>query len=156
MQSGMVKNKVSYHHIEGKPKIEVINDINELYHRIFDDADTELLHQRLSEQHDILILTARVDNILVGFKIGYRYNENTFYSWLGGIDLKYRQQGIATQLAKMQEHISKEKGYLKLRTKSMNRFKPMMSLNLKNGFDIVGVYTNEIGQTKIIFEKRIH
>ena len=47
----------------------------------------------------------------------------------------------------------KEKGYQRIRTKSMNRFKPMMILNLKNGFDIVQVYTNDSGQTKIVFEK---
>jgi hypothetical protein len=37
----------------------------------------------------------------------------------------------------------------------MNRFKPMMILNLKNGFDIVQVYTNDSGQTKVVFEKTL-
>jgi len=37
----------------------------------------------------------------------------------------------------------------------MNTFKPMMILNLKNGFDIVNIYTNTKGQTKIVFEKNI-
>ncbi len=37
----------------------------------------------------------------------------------------------------------------------MNRFKPMMIMNLKEGFDIKQVYTNDKGQTKIIFEKAI-
>jgi len=40
-----------------------------------------------------------------------------------------------------------------MRTKSMNRFKPMMILNMKSGFDITNIYTNDVGQTKIIFEK---
>ena len=31
----------------------------------------------------------------------------------------------------------------------------MMILNLKNNFDIKQVYTNDSGQTKIIFEKNI-
>ncbi|MFT5215061.1 MAG: hypothetical protein ACI83H_000168 [Glaciecola sp.] len=35
----------------------------------------------------------------------------------------------------------------------MNTYKPMMILNLKNGFDITKIYTNTKGQTKIIFEK---
>jgi hypothetical protein len=37
----------------------------------------------------------------------------------------------------------------------MNHFKGMLILNLKNGFDIKQVYTNDSGQTKIIFEKEI-
>jgi len=37
----------------------------------------------------------------------------------------------------------------------MNRFKSMMILNLKNGFDIKSVYTNEVGQTKVVFEKTL-
>ena len=37
----------------------------------------------------------------------------------------------------------------------MNQYKPMMILNLKRGFDIVDIYTNTKGQTKIIFEKEL-
>jgi predicted GNAT superfamily acetyltransferase len=93
--------------------------------------------------------------MLVGFKIGYRYNETTFYSWVGGVLLSYRQKGIAKHLAKLQEENVTTKRYSKMRTKSMNRFKPMMILNLKNGFNIVQVYTNDIGQTKVVFEKEL-
>jgi hypothetical protein len=64
-----------------------------------------------------------------------------------------RNLGIAKQLAQLQEEKVKAKGYQTLRTKSMNRFKPMVILNLKNGFDIKSVYTNDVGQTKIVFEK---
>ena len=90
---------------------------------------------------------------LLGFKIGYRYNDITFYSWVGGVLPENRGNGIAKQLAQLQEQRVKEKGYQTLRTKSMNRFKPMMILNLKNGFDITNIYTNDVGQTKIVFEK---
>ena len=62
---------------------------------------------------------------------------------------------IASKLSEMQEEAVVKKGYTKLRTKSMNRFKPMMPLNLKNGFDIVQVYSNEYGQRKIVFEKSL-
>lgn len=83
------------------------------------------------------------------------YNDTTFYSWVGGVKMTHRLNGIARQLALLQEQTVKQKGYTKIRTKSMNRFKPMMALNLKNGFDIVKVYTNSANQTKIIFEKDI-
>ena len=37
----------------------------------------------------------------------------------------------------------------------MNQYKPMLILNIKNGFDIVQIYTNDSGQTKIVFEKEL-
>ena len=55
----------------------------------------------------------------------------------------------------LQHEVAKKKGYEKVRTKSMNRFKSMIILNLKNGFDIQQVYTNDSDQTKIIFEKEL-
>ena len=58
-------------------------------------------------------------------------------------------------IAELQEQEVKAQGYQAIRTKSMNRFKSMMILNLKNGFDIKSVYTNEVGQTKVVFEKTL-
>jgi hypothetical protein len=55
----------------------------------------------------------------------------------------------------MQEQWAKKNGFLKIRTKSMNQFKPMLILNLKNNFNIKSVYTNKLNQTKIVFEKEL-
>ena len=141
--------------IQGVPSKEVLDDLLTLYSSIFEDAIIEFFMERISSKEDIVSIIAYINQVPVGFKIGYRYNENTFYSWVGGVLPKYRKQGIAKRLAETQEIVVKEKGYTKLRTKSMNRFKPMLILNLKNGFDIVQVYTNEKGQQKIVFEKKV-
>ena len=141
--------------IKGIPKEENMNNLLKLYTAIFEDAIADFFKDRITSKEEVVSLIAYQNEIPVGFKIGYRYNENTFYSWVGGVLPKFRKQGIAKQLADKQEFITKEKGYTKLRTKSMNRFKPMLILNLKNGFDIVQVYTNEKGQQKIVFEKEI-
>lgn len=141
--------------IQGVPSKEVLDDLLTLYSSIFEDAIIEFFMERISSKEDVVSIIAYINQVPVGFKIGYRYNENTFYSWVGGVLPKYRKQGIAKRLAETQEIVVKEKGYTKLRTKSMNRFKPMLILNLKNGFDIVQVYTNEKGQQKIVFEKEI-
>ena len=155
MQNGMEINNISYHLYEGSQDPSVFQLLDDLYHRLFDDADSKLLNHRLSNHSDIIILTATAGHQLVGMKIGYKYDDETFYSWLGGVDEKFRRHGIASKLAEMQEEAVVKKGYTKLRTKSMNRFKPMMALNLKNGFDIVQVYSNEYGQRKIVFEKSL-
>ena len=155
MLNGMGKNKLIYQIIEGQPSKELLDEILQVYKSIFDDYKIDFFKSRIDKKEDVLIVLCYNSDMLVGFKIGYRYNETTFYSWVGGVLLSYRQKGIAKQLAKLQEENVTTKRYSKMRTKSMNRFKPMMILNLKNGFNIVQVYTNDIGQTKVVFEKEL-
>lgn len=151
----MAYNSITYKLHEGELQFEFLKELKAIYSAVFKDADLYFFIKRLAEKEDILIVVAYNHNEIIGFKIGYRYDATTFYSWVGGVLESFRKQGIGKQLANLQETNIKEKGYTKLRTKSMNRFKPMMILNLKNGFNIVKVYTNEKGQTKIVFEKNI-
>ncbi|WP_299619004.1 GNAT family N-acetyltransferase [uncultured Tenacibaculum sp.] len=139
--------------VEGIPKDTILKELLHLYETIFDDAKLDFFIDRITSKTDVIIVLTYFENSPVGFKIGYRYNETTFYSWVGGVLPDFRRKGIAQKLAKKQEELIKGKGYKKLRTKSMNRFKPMLILNIKNGFDIVQVYTNTSGQQKIVFEK---
>ena len=126
-----------------------------LYDALFEDAKLDFFVDRIHSKENTILNLCYEDSKLIGFKVGYRYDENTFYSWVGGVLSAFRKQGIAQQLMKLQHQKAKEKGYQKVRTKSMNRFKPMIILNLINGFEIQQVYTNDSGQTKIIFEKRL-
>ncbi len=151
----MVKNNIIYKTIEGVPSEKLYQELANLYHYLFENADLKFFKQRIDVQLKALYILAYNGKSLIGFKIGYPYNAHTFYSWVGGVHPKFRNQGIAKQLAKIQEDCAKSKGFTKLRTKSMNQFKPMMILNLKNGFDIVNIYTNTKRQTKIVFEKNI-
>jgi predicted GNAT superfamily acetyltransferase len=155
MPNGMEKDKVNYKSINGNPDDNVYHEMVNLYSDIFDDADEVFFKQRIKEHSKLVSILAYYGNGLIGLKIGYPYNEDTFYSWVGGVLPKHRNQGIAKQLAFLQEQHAKRQGFSKLRTKSMNRFRTMMILNLKNGFDITKVYTNTKGQTKIVFEKII-
>lgn len=101
----------------------------------------------LKAKKQALFIIKYNDNKLIGFKVGYLYNEIIFYSWFGCVNPKYRKQGIATHLSILQDEYAKNKGFDKLRTKSM------MILNLKNRFKIIKVNKNTKGQTKIVFEK---
>ncbi|MEZ4796887.1 MAG: GNAT family N-acetyltransferase [Flavobacteriaceae bacterium] len=151
----MENDKFTFKIVEGIPSEDLLEDIISLYTSIFEDYKLNFFIERINQKEDLIIVLCYDQNQLVGFKIGYRYSITTFYSWVGGVLLEQRNNGIAKQLAQLQEQKVKEKGYLKIRTKSMNRFKPMMILNLKNGFDIKSVYTNDVGQTKIVFEKNL-
>ena len=151
----MEKNKIDIKVIEGIPSKTDQQILIDLYTAIFEDAETVFFMDRLISKDQVCSLIAFQNNEPVGFKIGYRYNETTFYSWVGGVLQDYRNKGIAKKLAQKQEFWAKENHFKKLRTKSMNRFKPMMILNLKNGFNIISVYTNDSDQTKVVFEKNI-
>ena len=151
----MVKSKISYQLIEGFPEESLMQDCIDLYKELFDDADPDFFVKRIRAHKDVLVITAKANDELVGFKIGYGILDQTFYSWIGGVLPAHRRQGVANHLAELQEKWAFSKGFKTLKTKSMNRFKPMVMLNLKRGFDITKVYTNEKGQTKIVFHKSL-
>jgi GNAT superfamily N-acetyltransferase len=151
----MKEQNIVFDLIEGKPSTKQLDDIIQLYSTVFNDADIDFFLERINKKENVLSIIASVDKNPVGFKIGYRYNATTFYSWVGGVLSSYRNKGIAKKLAEKQEKWAKTNNYSRLSTKSMNKYKPMIILNLKNGFDIVQVYTNSKNQTKIAFEKSI-
>lgn len=155
MPNGMANANINYIVVLGNEDTTNLQDILKLYSTIFNDADLNFFKERFASHSKIISVLAYDNETLIGFKIGYPYKEATFYSWVGGVLPKYRQQGIANTLAAHQESVAKTQGFKTLRTKSMNRFKSMMILNLKRGFDIVNIYTNTKGQTKIVFEKSI-
>lgn len=156
MGSGMEENKsLEFILIEGIPDKDTFETLVSLYTTIFNDAQPHFFTRRISEKENVVAILATHHKKPIGFKIGYHYDENIFYSWVGGVTESYRKQGVAMHLAKLQEDWARAHGYRRLRTKSMNCFKPMMILNLKNDFDIKQVYTNDRGQTKIVFEKNI-
>lgn len=133
----------------------MIQQLLRVYDQLFADAKLDFFVERIHSKEELLINLCYDSEDLIGFKVGYRYNENTFYSWVGGVLTANRKQGIAQKLMELQHQKAKEIGFDSVRTKSMNPFKAMMILNLKNGFDIVQVYTNDSGQTKIVFEKKL-
>ncbi len=45
-----------------------------------------------------LILIAKANQQLAGFKLGYSLSESKFYSWLGGVLPQYRRQRLAQAL----------------------------------------------------------
>lgn len=155
ISSYSLHTKYTYQAIEGIPEQEVLIALLDLYNELFEDAKLDFFKKRIETKEDLVITLCYSNDVLIGFKLGYRYDETTLYSWVGGVLPQHRLRGIGKQLMQLQHNYVLKKGYKKVRTKSMNRFKSMMILNLKNGFDIVEIYTNNSQQTKIIFEKNL-
>lgn len=144
-----------FEEIEGQPEWQKLEKIKLCYQSIFEKTDLEKFDHRIDSAEKLLIVLAVSDDEIVGFKVGYQIDSNKFYSWLGGVKREFRQQGIAEQLMKRQHLWCKKNGFQTVQTKTRNWFKPMLILNLKNGFDIVDVYTDRKNEAKIILEKKL-
>lgn len=96
------------------------------------------------------------DNQLVAFKLGYPLDKHTFYSWLGAVTPQYRGRGIAKTLLQAQEKWCLKNKIDTIEVKSMNQFKPMLTMLLSNGYDITGFTKgNAVTEHKIHFTKQL-
>ncbi len=103
-----------------------------------------------------LILVAEEAGVLLGFKIGYELDENTFYSWFGGVLPIARNKGVAQAQLDTQEQWVKQQGYQQLKVKSRNLFPAMLRLLLRNGYLIEKLEEKEdINAHRIHFLKQI-
>lgn len=141
--------------IEGKPDEAKLKEIEEFYASIFEKIDREKFHRRINEAENLHIVLAFQSNKIVGFKVGYKIAPEKFYSWIGGVDAKFRSRGIAAELMKRQHDWCAPNGFQTIQTKTRNSFKPMLILNIKSGFDIIEVYRDKQNELKIVLEKNL-
>lgn len=139
----------------GPPDPTLRDEIFELYRRIFNSEPNQEAHERLLHNHDLLALVAYDGDDPVAFKVGYRQDPDTFYSWLGGVLPDHRRQGIALALMHHQHAWAKAQGYRFMQTKTLNRWREMLILNIRNGFVITGSYVSKDGRLRIILEKEL-
>ncbi|MBM7702337.1 GNAT family N-acetyltransferase [Metabacillus iocasae] len=142
-----------YHTYTSMPEANVVADILKLHQTIFGASDD--LMNKMASKPNLLVMTAMDGKNVIGYKIGYELDPHTFYSWLGGIDDRYRKQGIASILMERQHQYVRNHGYEVVQTKTMNKWRNMLMLNIKSGFDIMDTYTDEKGRHKIILEKNL-
>lgn len=135
------------------PDTVVLEGILELHKDIFGTSDD--LINKMTSKPQLLVITAMDDKKVIGYKIGYEIDSNKFYSWLGGVDTNYRKYGVASMLMKKQHQYLKENGYNVVQTKTMNKWRSMLVLNIKNGFDVIDTYIDEKGLHKIVLEKNL-
>ncbi|MEI3604824.1 GNAT family N-acetyltransferase [Pseudogracilibacillus sp. SE30717A] len=136
------------------PNNKLLNGIINLYSDVFGGNDKELLI-KMKNKPKLLFNIALYDQKVVGFKIGYELDNNKFYSWLGGVHPDYRKHGIALTLMEKQHEYLRGNGYKVVQTKTMNKWRNMLILNIKNGFDVIETYTDDNGLQKIVLEKTL-
>ena len=104
---------------------------------------------------NLCLFLAHEGEKVIGFKFGYELTSSKYYSWLGGVDPEFRGQGVATKLMDAQHEWCKKQAYEVIQTKTKNKFRSMLLLNIRYGFDITGTFINQKGDFKIILEKKL-
>ncbi|GAB3287995.1 GNAT family N-acetyltransferase [Hymenobacter tenuis] len=103
-------------------------------------------------QQPVQAWLASVNGQLVGCKLGHERQPGHYYSWLGGVLPGYRRLGVAAALMEQQHAWCQEHNYRRIRTQTFNKWRAMLLLNLRHGFDIVGTIQAARGLT-IVLEK---
>lgn len=134
---------------------ENIRTIAPLIEKSFGDWDPKWFHSTFDSYKRFYLTTAYIGEQAVAFKLGYELNTRLFYSWLGGVIGEYRGLGIASALMTWQHEWCRKNGYVKIQTKTQNRFQDMLILNLKHGFAIIGTHESDEKGLKIILEKKL-
>jgi GNAT superfamily N-acetyltransferase len=115
----------------------------------------EKIGERLAGKEAFLSVHSYSEGRIVGFKAGFSMGGGLFYSWIGGVDPEYRNLGLGKRMMLTQHEKLKALGFLKVQTKTQNRFRDMIILNLKSGFEIVDTFVEEGKGLQILLEKRL-
>jgi len=91
-----------------------------------------------------LILVAYMDGIPAGYMISYdRYNDGSFYCWMAGVDDNYRRCGLLRNMMDYQISWARNNGYNKIKIKTQNDRREMLSFLVKNGWNFISVKEKE-------------
>lgn len=116
----------------------------------------EKIERECSVKHQLLALVAFSKGKAVGYKVGYEMTSRIFYSWMGGVLPEYRHNGVARKLMSKQHSLVQEMGYKVVRTYTENKYRDMLLLNIRFGFDVQGVMNDSANpKTIIILDKRL-
>lgn len=126
-------------------KEEQLEEVLKVHRNVieFDESNLpkDFFESRYKDLEHIIIL-AYYNKRPIGYIIGYDDSNNsksTFYCWLAGVDYQYRRKGALTALMNYLYTWSKENGYKKLRIKTRNRYKEMLSYLVKNNWNFLSV-----------------
>lgn len=146
---------ISYLEFEGLPEEPILTGILRLHERVFGEGQSERVRTEAAGKQRLLTIVAMSDGQVVGYKIGYERKPEHFCSWIGAVAQEFRKRGIGTELMRLQHQWCRVRGYRAIRTTTKNKWRDMIVLNLRSGFDIIGAYTDEKGEPKLILEKRL-
>ena len=134
-----------------------IKDIHELDKQVFEKAlSIEKITRELKSKHNRSILITYIEDEPAAYKVGFERSSRMYYSWIGGVSPKHRGKGLAKELMTLQHEFAKKHNYRVVCTQTDKRFKEMLILNLKIGFDIVGtIQSTGDSHITLVLEKNL-
>ncbi|MGS0681660.1 GNAT family N-acetyltransferase [Shewanella sp. 125m-7] len=104
-----------------------------------------------------LLLIAKVEGEIAGFKLGYQTDDQVFYSWLGGVTPDFRGLGLAKSLLEYQERWATEQGYQRIDVKTRNCFPSMLNMLISNQYQITAMVSDaqNHSQNKLHLQKHV-
>lgn len=138
-----------------------INEAIEVHKSVLEFNETEPKPEYFENRYknkDKLIIVAYYNNIPIGYVIGYdKYeDEESFYCWMAGVNNNYRRLGALKALMNYQIKWARDKGYKKLKIKTRNNRREMLSFLVKADFYFTSVEPKErIQDYRINLEKII-
>lgn len=130
------------------------DELYTIHQEVFGDINH--FHQKLIRKTNLIFTLAIIDNEIHGYKIGYPLNEDCFYSWMGAVKPASRNLGITSRLMETQHEWAKNQNYKSIETKTMNRWRQMLLLNIRHGFDVKAVNIDKNGREKILLRKQLN
>lgn len=130
--------------------IDHLDTIRRLNVEIFDDSHII----KTFDRDDLLMLLAWTREIPVGFKVGYRLDEQTFYSAKGGVHPSHRRKGIARALLHAMLDVVEQRGYARFIYDTFpNKHPGMTILGLNEGFEVIRAgYSPQFQDYRLRFE----
>src|SRR5262245_28842238 len=114
--------------------------IVKLYNQIFRPGrDEEFFRRRYLGRYNILQMVARIEDLPVGFFLGFELKPRAFFAWFYGVLPDFRRQGIASQLMDAVHEWARGQDYESIRMECHNQHRPMLHLGIALGYDIVGI-----------------
>jgi predicted GNAT superfamily acetyltransferase len=115
----------------------LLDELTLLARAVFKEPTLDLAW-RLSVMPHATAVLARAHGRLVGFKLGYAMTESKYYSWLGGVHLSARGNGVARHLMRHQHRWLQEMGCSQVETATDQGNVAMARVNLQEGFTVSG------------------
>ena len=151
----MSMSKIVYRTYEGPLSEELIQWLAGLSQALFGGGDVDQLQQALKGKQKILACLAFVGDEPIGFKLGYQERLHYFESWQGGVAEEQRNRGVASELMRIQHAWCAAQGFRILTTTTDNKNVPMLTLNMRHGFVIVGTFIDRKEHVKLILQKHL-
>lgn len=109
------------------------------------------------KDEDKLLIVAYVNGESAGYIVGYdRFNDGSFYCWMAGVNPNFRKKGVLKALMDYEDKWAKEKGYNRIKIKTRNNRREMLSYLVNYRFLFVEVINNpNIKENRILLEKKL-